>query len=282
ARHDFNDDGKDDFLWTSSTKRATIWLMDGTELTNLTAQQNVPQGARFGGIQAGSDNPRANAEVTWNFRRGTLVWQMNNGNLQRVDRSGITSRPNPAPTASTNTAATSSTNDGYRIVLNADLDGDGRNDRVWQNAATSSAEVRYANGLIREAPTTESWLSPRPARDIDGDGDLDVEWFDNDRLFLEWRFEDGLLDSVYYPVFRNDNGSLSPRSVGFTPEGNYNPTDSVENIQDLGLVLTNWGAAHGSVDPGGETFSRDNVDPEELLRVLNNWAAKPAPSFLNY
>ncbi|MEM1444547.1 MAG: SGNH/GDSL hydrolase family protein [Planctomycetota bacterium] len=268
ARHDFNDDGKDDFLWTSSDKKATIWLMDGTDFDNLTAQQNVPQGARFGGIQDSSDNPRANAEVTWNFRRGTLVWQMNNGNLQRVDRSGITSRPNTTPRPSANTASTTSTNDGYRIVLNADLDADGRNDRVWQNADTATAQIRYGNGTVAPAPTTEGWLSPRPAADLDGDGDLDVPWFSDGELFLEWRFEDGELTHVYYPIFLDTDGSISPRLIPFVPNNTNNPADDVVNDRSLG-VLNNWGGSLTTRD----VINDQTVGQGDLDLVLNHWGS---------
>ncbi|MEM8781416.1 MAG: SGNH/GDSL hydrolase family protein [Planctomycetota bacterium] len=173
---DFDNSGTQDALWISKNREVMVWRMDGTDVDVRLASQRVPIGSRFGTVR--DANGDGFADLTWTNGRGTFVWEMRAGELNRIDRSGVVVRaPVNAPA-------------GFRVAVNGDFDRDGRNDRIFRNDA-GDTRLRFATGETVTTLGIGAGWRPRPAADLDGDGDLDVRWNLPNGDARVWLFENG-------------------------------------------------------------------------------------------
>lgn len=171
---DFNGDWKPDMIWQhAGTGALSAWFFDaavrtGTrDLATLAGTSSEPDlDWKIRG--AGDMNGDGQQDLLWQHRvTGELrIWHMN-GTTQ------IDSAPIALGVAGTD----------WRVAAVADMNGDGRDDLVWQNPTTggvaawlmNDAQVLAAEWLVPDDVADLAWTIAG-ARDLNGDGQTDLVW----------------------------------------------------------------------------------------------------------
>ncbi len=164
--NDFNGDQKSDLLLQNSTTgRVTLWAMDGLTQIGEAALLDTDSPWRIAGT--GDFNGDGQIDIVWKLpTTGELyVWLMDGPNM--IGESTLSpSRVDPQ----------------WRIAGTADMNGDGKDDLVWQNDATGELSAWLLNGLVTVesrslTPGTvgKNWRM-RALADFDGDGHPDLIW----------------------------------------------------------------------------------------------------------
>ncbi|MEM7554956.1 MAG: VCBS repeat-containing protein [Cyanobacteria bacterium P01_A01_bin.84] len=132
---DFNNDGKTDLFWRNDySGENAIWLMNGKETlqTNFTESLGSEDNAYQWDFQLGDFNGDGKTGIFWrNYTTGeNATWQINGTNL--VNGEFLSNLPE------------SSTTD-WNLPAILDLDGDGTEDLLWRNSASTENAVWLIN-----------------------------------------------------------------------------------------------------------------------------------------
>lgn len=167
---DFNGDGLGDVLWNAADQsEMAVWLMAGTEVVLPGLPIPGPPGVEWNVAWASDFNADNLSDARWynSATNETAIWLMAGTELLLP---GAT-LPGPAGV-------------GWERVTSADFSADGMADLLWRNKLDHSASVWLMNGTevflpgpAFAAPPGDGWFAAT-AGDFNGDGMVDVLWFD--------------------------------------------------------------------------------------------------------
>lgn len=165
---DFNGDGLGDLLWSDiPTKRAAVWLMNGTQLLARGPEMVGPPGEGWRARTGVDFNRDGMDDVLWTnpTTNEVAVWLMNG--VQVVAAGPEIAGP---------------PGEGWLIATYRDFNGDGLIDLAWVNTRTNRLTVWLMNGTQVLAPGPEIPGPPGegwtvvPTGDFNRDGMWDVLW----------------------------------------------------------------------------------------------------------
>ncbi|HEX7129524.1 MAG TPA: FG-GAP-like repeat-containing protein [Rhodanobacteraceae bacterium] len=165
---DVNADGKSDLLWLNASNTLATWLMNGTSFS-ATYSQSMAAGWRF--LAAGDFDGGGEAGVLWTNGTSMAMWMhFNSGIYKQV--------------------STHAYPQGWTFVGAGDVNGDGKSDLIWRDTRPSSSRAAY---WVMNGPTlVRSWSTPvggaswsiGELADLNGDGLLDVVWYNANSIVL--------------------------------------------------------------------------------------------------
>ena len=178
ARHDFNGDGRSDFVWRTDDGMATYWLgrVDGGFLTNPNFNMNPGLDWHIAGT--GDFNGDGRDDILWrNPSTGqTTDW------LGQANGGFVGNDANALSTIGTS----------WQVAATGDFNGDGRSDILWRdNMGAMTTSLGQANGgfasnaanFWHTIPT--SWQIVGSG-DFNGDGRDDILWRNNLGATTNW------------------------------------------------------------------------------------------------
>ncbi|HXG71850.1 MAG TPA: FG-GAP-like repeat-containing protein [Gemmatimonadaceae bacterium] len=133
---DFNFDGKPDLLWQHPTDRwLSLWLVDGTRVTNVPLSPGRIEDALWQIAGVGDFNADGHSDILWRHREGGSlgVWLMNQGEKAvwvPLDPAAVGDRE-------------------WQIAAVIDVNGDQTPDLVWHHISNGWVAVWYMNGTSR-------------------------------------------------------------------------------------------------------------------------------------
>jgi hypothetical protein len=151
-------------LWQNANGQASIWALNGTNVTGGGAVSPNP-GPSWKAVGTGDFNDDGHSDILWqNANSGQAsIWDMNGSTLI----GGGAVSPNPGPS--------------WRAVGTGDFNDDHHSDILWQNASTGQASIWDMNGntLVGSGPVAHnpgpSWKAIGSG-DFNGDGLSDILW----------------------------------------------------------------------------------------------------------
>lgn len=162
---DFNWDGRLDLVWMNEvTRRLEIALMDGVNVLSSDYVRAAPRAASgWNLLGVGDLNHDATADLLWSRPDGKMVlWEMDGTSFVKASwfHSGKVMSPN------------------WRLAAIADMDGDTKNELIWQHLEGHLA-VSQLNGsniqtstLLQSGKRFDAW-KVAGASDFDGDNKTD-------------------------------------------------------------------------------------------------------------
>ena len=85
---DFNGDGKADILWRDSMGNVSMWLMNGTSITNSSFIADISSGWSI--VGTGDFDGDGKADILWRDFKGTeVIWFMNGSTVSSFHEIGI-------------------------------------------------------------------------------------------------------------------------------------------------------------------------------------------------
>ena len=198
---DFNSDGKPDIVWQEQTEGwIGIWLMSGTTLTSSTtlapSSFERVSDTRWKIAAVVDLNNDGKPDILWQEQsQGWLAAWLLDG-LRVTASVGL----DPERVGDTN----------WKVVGSGDMNGDGKNDLVWQNMSTGYLAAWLLNGvnliesvLLSPQYVTDPNWKIAAVGDLNADGKPDLVWQDDAQGWL----------AIWFM-----NGTTLTGSVGFNPE----------------------------------------------------------------
>lgn len=174
ATADFDGNGTSDLVWQNdSTRQAVVWYMSGPQGNQYQSFAWLQSAEKPGWKIVGAVD--VNGDET-----PDLIWQEDSTRQVAAWYMG-----GPQGNQSKSFAWLQATNKpGWTVAGMADLDGNGKQDLIWQNDTTRQAAVWYAGGAQGTEYQSFSWLqrTEKPGWkivgivDLDGNGKPDLIW----------------------------------------------------------------------------------------------------------
>jgi hypothetical protein len=159
SNDDFTGDRRMDLLWQHTDGTLALWQMDGTVMVNSMLLNPARAGDNNWKIVATGDmNGDGKSDILWQYTDGSLaVWLMNGTTL--IDGAIVNPSKPDRP--------------GWRVAGSADVNGDHKDDIIWQHETEGWLAVWLMNGIniIDGQMLVPNQLSD-PARKIIGTGDV--------------------------------------------------------------------------------------------------------------
>ena len=176
---DFNGDGKPDLVWRHRTQGwLAIWLMDGTTLLDSVSIAPGRVSDPHWRIAAVADmNGDGKSDIVWqeSTEGWVVVWLMNGANMTQSLATSVERVPDT----------------GWRIVAAADMNGDGKQDLVWQHTTDGWIAAWLMDGttvldsvLMSPQRVSDPDWTIVGAADANGDGKADLYWQDRKNGYL--------------------------------------------------------------------------------------------------
>jgi hypothetical protein len=182
--HEFNGDGKNDFLWRNDSGVVATWDMN----------DRSSSGAVIAGVSndwhiadTGDFNGDGKSDILWRNDSGAVAtWNMN-------DRSA-------------NGAVIANVSNDWHIAGTGDFNGDGKTDILWRNdsgaVATWNMNDRSYSGLVI-ANVSNDWHIAGTG-DFNGDGKTDILWRNDSGAVATWDMNDRSSNGAVIATVTND------------------------------------------------------------------------------
>jgi hypothetical protein len=203
---DLNGDGKPDLIWQNTAGTVVVWYMGGADgSTYQSAKQLAGDSSAWKLIAAADLAGNGKADLIWQNTTGTVVaWYMGG-----TDGSTFLSAKQLAGDSAT-----------WHIAAVADLNGDGKQDLIWQNS-TGTVVVWYmggADGSVYQsakqlAGDSTAWKLVAAA-DMDANGYADLLWQNTSGTVVAW-YMGGPDGSVFLSGKQIAGDSATWKLVGF-------------------------------------------------------------------
>jgi hypothetical protein len=127
---DFNGDGMSDILWRNSNNgNVSIWLMNGTTVTNFSTASVGNMPATWSVVGVGDFNGDGNSDILWEDTSGDLaIWEMSGTTILN---------PNSSSVGNLSTV--------WAVAETGDFNGDGKSDILWRDTSGDLA-IWFMNG----------------------------------------------------------------------------------------------------------------------------------------
>ena len=170
--HDFDADGRSDFLWQNDNGTPAVWLINGTGIA-ATSPALANPGPSWHEINSADFNGDGKADILFQNNDGTpAVWLMNGINVSSFGPP----LPNPGP--------------AWHAKEAADFNADGKADILFQNDnGTPAVWLMNGTGVSVLGPALPnpgpSWHE-MAAADFNGDGKADILWQNDNGTPAVW------------------------------------------------------------------------------------------------
>jgi VCBS repeat protein/FG-GAP repeat protein len=188
AESDFDGDGRADLVWRNTAGATMLWTMNGSSITSsaqFTSGGNPVNPDPSWSVAGAADfNGDGMSDLLWRNPAGQLaLWTLNGSTI--TGSGFVTSGGNPVNPDPT-----------WSIAGIGDLDGDGKSDLIWRNAATNEVSVWFMNGqtISGSGDLNAGGVSARPdaswslagVGDFNADGAADLLWRKSDGSLAMW------------------------------------------------------------------------------------------------
>jgi hypothetical protein len=229
--HEFNGDGKNDFLWRNDSGAVATWDMNdrsssGAVIATVTNDWHI--------ADTGDFNGDGRSDILWRNDSGSVAtWNMNDrsssglvigsassdwhiagtGDFNGDHRTDILWRNDSGAVAtwdmndrSANGAVIASASNDWHIAGTGDFNGDGKTDILWRNdsgaVATWNMNDRSSSGLVI-ANVSNDWHIAGTG-DFNGDGKTDILWRNDSGAVATWDMNDRSSSGLVIANVSND------------------------------------------------------------------------------